>query len=494
MTDLLSITLPTSGLAGCFIDGAWVSPEATLVVENPSRREPIVEVGRASAADVDAAVAAARNSLPGWRARPASERGALLAELGRRLEDDHENIARLLAAETGNAIRTQSRGEAAGAAAVLRYFGGVAVEQKGEVLPFGPDLFSYSTREPIGVVGSIIPWNSPLQLGCGKISMALATGNTLVLKPAEDAPLAVLRLTELAADLLPPGVLNVVTGLGEEAGAALAAHPDVDKLSFTGSSAVGFAVAREAAGRLAHATLELGGKSPCIVFPDAATPERLDATANGIVSAMRFARQGQSCTAGSRLFVHRDVWEPVMERVVEIVESMVVGDALDESADIGAIINAERYDAVRRYVAEAEADGAEFLTGSTPASVEAATAFQPIPTVLTGVDNRWRISREEVFGPVMVAMPWEDERQVIAMANDTHYGLAAYVFSHDVETVHRVTTALEAGWIWVNDGGGQIPGMSYGGVKESGLGREYSIEGALEAYTTRKSVTLRLRS
>ena len=493
MTDLLPITLPTVGLAGCYIDGEWFTPKASLEVENPSRREVITEVGRGGAPEIDAAVAAARRALPGWRTLPAAERGAMLGELARRLDEHHEEVARLLAAETGNVIRTQSRGETGGAAGVLRYFSGVAVEQKGEVLPFGSDLFSYSTREPIGVVGSIIPWNSPLQLGCGKISMALATGNTLVLKPAEDAPLAILRLTELAADLFPPGVLNVVTGLGEEAGVALAAHPGVDKLSFTGSSEVGFAVARQAADRLAHATLELGGKSPCIVFPDAASPERLRTTAQAIVNAMRFARQGQSCTAGSRLFVHRDVWEPVMAAVVEITDAMVVGDALDEAADIGAIVNAERYAEVRAYVAEAEQAGAEFLTGATPAPVDEAPAFQPVPTVIVGVDNSWRISREEVFGPVMVAIPWDDEADVIDMANDTHYGLAAFIFSHDIDTVMRVSSALEAGWIWVNDGGGQIPGMSYGGVKQSGVGREYSIEGALEAYTTRKSVTMRLR-
>jgi acyl-CoA reductase-like NAD-dependent aldehyde dehydrogenase len=492
MTDLLPITLPTAGLAGCFIDGAWHTPEARLEIENPSRREVITEVGRGTAAEIDLAVDAARRALPAWRSRPASERGAMLTELGRRLSEHHEEVARLLAAETGNTIRTQSRGETSGAASVLTYFGGVAVEQKGEVLPFGADLFSYSTREPIGVVGSIIPWNSPLQLGCGKISMALATGNTLVLKPAEDAPLAVLRLTELAADIFPPGVFNVVTGVGEEAGAALAAHPGVNKLSFTGSSQVGFDIARNAADRMAHATLELGGKSPCIVYPDAATPDRLATTAQRVINAMRFARQGQSCTAGSRLFVHADVWEPLMAKVVELAGAMVVGDALDEATDMGAIINAERYSDVRSFIAEAESAGAEFLTGETPPPLDEAASYQPVPTVLAGVGNDWRINREEVFGPVMVAIPWTDEAEVIAMANDTHYGLAAFIFSHDVDTIMRVSRAIEAGWIWVNEGGGQIPGMSYGGIKRSGMGREYSIEGALEAYTTRKSVTMRL--
>ena len=491
---LLPITLPTDGLAGCFIDGEWHQPAAGLLpVENPSRRSTVAEVGRGTSAEIGLAVEAARRALPGWRDLPAAARGEMLSELARRLGDHHEEIARLLAAETGNAVRTQSRGEAAGAAAVLRYFGGAAAEQKGETLPFGSDLFSWTVREPVGVVGSIIPWNSPLQLGCVKIAMALATGNTLVLKPAEDAPLAVLRLAELAADVLPPGVLNVVTGLGYEAGAALGSHPGVDKLSFTGSSEVGFEIARSAAGRLAHVTLELGGKSPCIVLDDAAGDDVIDATAQGVVNAMRFARQGQSCTAGSRLFVHRDVWAPVMSRVVDLVESMTVADALDERADIGAIINAERYAAVREYLVEADRAGAQFLTGATPPPVADAASFQPVPTVLAGVDNSWRIAREEVFGPVMVAIGWDDADEAISMANDTHYGLAAFVFGRDADRVMQMTRRLEAGWIWVNDGGGQIPGMSYGGVKQSGLGREYSIEGALESYTTRKSVTMRLR-
>ncbi len=494
MTTLPLIALPTDGLSGCYIDGGWRRPAdgRTLPVENPSRREPLAEVGRGGLAEVELAVAAARRAFPAWSALDASGRGRRLIGLADLLDEHAEEVARLLAAETGNAIRSQSRAETAGAAAVLRYFGGVAVEQKGETLPLGPGLFSFTTREPVGVVGSIIPWNSPLQLGAVKISMALATGNTLVLKPAEDAPLAVLRLAELATGLFPPGVLNVVTGVGEEAGAAIAGHPGVDKVSFTGSAEAGHLVARAAAERLVPVTLELGGKSPCIVFPDAAAPDRVEATAQRVVNAMRFGRQGQSCTAGSRLFVHADVWDALMPRVVGIVEAMTVGDALDPEVDIGAVINAERYREIRAYVAEAEALGATFLTGSTPAPVDEAAGYWPVPTVLAGLDNSWRIAREEVFGPVMVAIPWTDEASMIEMANDTHYGLAAFVFGHDLDSVIRVCGHLEAGWIWVNEGGGQIPGMSYGGVKQSGLGREYSIEGALDNYTTRKSVTIKI--
>jgi len=489
---LLDYTLPTVGLAGSFIDGAWHWPAsgATIPVENPSRREVICDIGRGTAVEIDLAVAAAQRARIGWAARPAAERGAMLTELGNRLSAHAEEIARILAAESGNAIRTQSRGEVAGAAGVLTYYGGVAVEQKGETLPLGPGLFCYATREPLGIVGSIIPWNSPLQLGAVKISMALTTGNCLVLKPAEDAPLAVLRLAELAADIFPPGVFNVVTGLGEEAGAALAAHPGIAKVSFTGSSEVGKLVGHATADRIANVTLELGGKSPCVIFPDACTPERIDETAQGVVNAMRFARQGQSCTAGSRLFAHRAVWDDLMPRVAEKAAAMRVGDALDEASDIGAVVNAERYGEICAYVAEAEAAGATFLTGETPKPTEA--GFHPVPTILTGLDNSWRIAREEVFGPVLVAIPWEDEAEMIAEANDTHYGLAAFIFTRDISTIMRMTRAIDAGWVQVNQGGGQIPGMSYGGIKQSGMGSEYSIEGALEAYTFRKCVTVAL--
>lgn len=492
MGELLEPKLPDAGLAGSYINGEWHWPAdgRTLVIENPSRRAPICEVGRGAQAEVNLAVEAARAALPAWRALAASERGKLLTELGRRLEANAEEVARVLAAESGNAIKTQSRGEAMGAAGVLKYYGGVAVEQKGETLPLGPGLFSYSTREPHGVVGSIIPWNSPLQLGCVKISMALATGNCLVLKPAEDAPLAILKLAELADGLFPPGVFNVVTGLGEEAGAALANHPGVDKVSFTGSSEVGKLIGHATADRIAKLTLELGGKSPTIVFPDAVENGRLDATAQQVANAMRFARQGQSCTAGSRLFVHRDIWDELMPKVAEKSAALNVGDALDLDVDMGAVVNAERYGEIRAYVAEAEAGGANFLIGETPD--EDPAGFCPKPTIITGVDNSWRIAREEVFGPVMVAIPFETEAEVIEMANDTHYGLAAFLFTHDVSRITRLTRAIDAGWIQVNQGGGQIPGMSYGGTKQSGSGSEYSIEGALEAYTYRKCVTINI--
>ena len=486
------VTLPSAGLAGNFINGEWSKPMGgnTMPVVNPCRLDTIAHVGAADARDVDAAVAAAKAAFPKWRRKAARERGALLIEFGNRISAHAEEIAKILAAETGNALRTQSRPEVASTAEVLRYYGGVIAEQKGETLPLGPGLFSYTTREPLGVVGAIIPWNSPLVLAAVKIGMSLGTGNTLVLKPAEDAPLAVIRIAELASDLFPPGVFNVVTGEGLAAGAPLSAHADVAKVSFTGSHEVGQKVAHAVADRIGHLTLELGGKSPCIVYPDAGADALLDTTVNNIIAAMRFARQGQSCTAGSRLFLHRSIWDKVMPRMVAKVNALKVGDALDEASDIGDVINAERYTAVCGFIKEAIDAGAKVETGKLPPAAQDAKGFFPTPVIFSGVDNTWRIAREEVFGPVLVAIAWTDEAEVLAMANDTHYGLAAYVFTQDLTAALRATEQLDAGWIQVNRAGGQIPGMSYGGAKQSGIGSEYSIEGALESYTQRKSITI----
>lgn len=492
MAETLEHSMPIRGLAGCFINGKWIEPGsgAKRAVENPSRRVPICEIGCGGAEEIDAAVRAAKSAFPAWRALPASERGKCLGKVADLIEANQEELARILAAETGNAIKGQSRGELVGALGVFRYYAGTAVEQKGETLPLGSGLFSYSTREPHGVVGAIIPWNSPLQLGAVKICMALATGNCLVLKPAEDAPLAVLRLMELIEDIFPAGVLNVVAGTGEEAGAALASHPGISKISFTGSSEVGRLVGHAAADRIAKVTLELGGKSPTIVFPDFVAARGASATADQVIGAMRFARQGQSCTAGSRAFIHKDVWDEVVPEIVARVQKLKIGDALDPDADMGAIINAERYGEVRRLLEEARTEGATFLTGGVPE--EDPAGYRPSPTVISGIDNTWRIYREEVFGPVMVVIPFDKESEVVEMANDTHYGLAAFLFTTDVGRIVRLTRAIDAGWMQVNQGGGQIPGMSYGGTKQSGTGSEYSIEGALEAYTFRKCVTINI--
>lgn len=473
------------------IAGEWVGSAdgRTIEVENPGNRTVIGEVPRAGSDDVDAAVRAAAEAFRSWRRVAPRERGKLVSRIAEDLQADVEAMARTVAAETGNAIRTQSRPEANSSADVFRYFGGLASELKGETIPLGENILNYNLREPIGVVGGIIPWNSPILLGALKIAMSLITGNTLVLKAAEDAPLGVLRIAEACNRHLPPGVLNVVTGYGEEAGAALVRHPLVGKLSFTGSTEVGKEVMRTAGDRIVPVSLELGGKSPAIVFPDSDS----EAVADGVISGMRFTRQGQSCTAGSRLFLHESIYESFMQRLITKLGAMKVGDPLDESTDMGAIINRKQFERVCSYIEDGLQTGAHAVIGGMPEKDgPLAGGYYVKPTLFRDADNGWRIAREEIFGPVLVAIPWSDELEVVRMANDSHYGLAAFVWCRDISKALRTAHAIESGWVQVNRGFGQLPGMSYGGVKQSGIGREFSIEGAIDDFTHVKSVTVAL--
>jgi betaine-aldehyde dehydrogenase len=478
--------------ARMLIDGEWVDSlsGATLTVENPAKRRTIAVIPRGGAADVNGAVEAAARAFPAWSKVAPRDRGRLLLRIAERIEERAEELARLIALETGNALRTQARGEARLAADIFRYFGGLGGELKGETIPLGEQVLSYTRREPLGVVGAIIPWNAPVLLGALKIAPALCAGNTLVLKAAEDAPLGVLMMTEMCREYLPAGVLNVLTGLGEECGAPLAQHPLVRKLSFTGSTEVGKLVMAAAAERIVPVSLELGGKSPSIVYPDADEEWVVD----GVIAGMRFTRQSQSCTAGSRLFLHADIFDSFLDKLRTKTQALKLGDPLDEATDIGAIINEKQFRKVRGYVDEGlrRKEARLVFGGLPPEEGPLADGWFAVPTVFAGASNDWRLAREEIFGPVLVAIPWREEADAIRMANDSHYGLAAYVWTHDLGSGLRAAHAIESGWVQVNQGLGQSPGHSYGGYKESGIGREFSLEGMLDSFTQRKNVTVNL--
>ncbi|GEP58256.1 aldehyde dehydrogenase family protein [Reyranella soli] len=477
---------------GMLIGGQWVDSAsgARLTVENPAKKTAVAQVPRGNAADVDRAVAAATKAYAEWRKVPPRERGKVLLKIAEALQARTEEMARTIALETGNALRTQARGEANLTADIFRYFGGLGGELKGETIPLGEHVLSYTRREPLGVVGAIIPWNAPVMLAALKIAPALCAGNTMVMKAAEDAPIGVLLLAEICQQFLPPGVLNLLTGYGEEVGGPLLNHPGIRKLSFTGSTEVGKIVMRAAAERIVPVSLELGGKSPSIVYPDADEDWAVD----GIIAAMRFTRQSQSCTAGSRLFLHEDIFDSFLGKLEKKTTSLKIGDPLDEKTDIGTIINNKQFTKVCKYVDEGlkRSDAKLVFGGLPPKSGPLSEGYFAIPTVFADRSNDWRLAREEIFGPVLVAIRWSDEAEAIRMANDSHYGLAAYVWTHDIGTGLRTAHAIESGWVQVNQGLGQVPGMSYGGYKQSGIGREFSLEGMLDSFTQRKNVTVNL--
>jgi len=480
--------------ARMLIDGAWVDGMSGefLNVENPAKRCPIARVPRGDTADVNGAVAAAAKAFPGWSKTAPRDRGRMLLRIAEALETRSEELARTIALETGNALRNQARPEVRLAVDIFRYFGGLASELKGETIPLGEHMLSYTRREPIGVVGAIIPWNAPVLVGALKIAPALCAGNTIVLKAAEDAPLGVLLMAEISQEFLPRGVLNVLTGLGEECGGALAQHPLVRKLSFTGSTEVGKIIMRAAAERIVPVSLELGGKSPSIVYPDA----NEDWAVDGVIAAMRFTRQSQSCTAGSRLFLHADIFDSFLDKLRNRTRLLKLGDPLDETTDIGSIINEKQFKKVCAYIEEGlqRREAQRIFGGLPPKEGPLSQGYFAIPTVFADASNDWRLAREEIFGPVLVPIPWHDEVDAIRMANDSHYGLAAYVWTHDIGTALRTAHAVESGWVQVNQGLGQQPGHSYGGYKQSGIGREFSLEGMLDSFTQRKNVTVNLNT
>jgi aldehyde dehydrogenase (NAD+) len=458
------------------IAGAQVEALSGRVFEtrNPATGELLAHVAEGDAADIDRAVHAARKAFEGpWRRMIPAERQAILMRLADLVEREAESFALLDTLDMGAPIR-HTRGSGGFLISLLRYYAGMARGLHGETLtPSIHGMFACTLREPVGVVGAITPWNGPLWAAVLKIGPVLATGCTLVLKPAEDSPLSALRLGELALEAgAPPGVINVVTGFGATAGAALAAHDDVDKVAFTGSAATGRKIVQASAGNLKRLSLELGGKSPNIVFADA----DLSAAAPAAAIAA-FANSGQICSAGTRLFVERGVYDEFVARVAAFGATLRIGDGRDPATDLGPLVSARQLGRVEAYLDGARADGAHvFSGGGRPAGPAFENGHFITPTVLTGADDGMRIVREEVFGPVVAALPFDDIDEVTRRANATRYGLGAGVWTRDVGKALRMGRDLAAGSVWINAYNVLDPAIPAGGYKESGHGREYGMD------------------
>ncbi|MBB4285396.1 aldehyde dehydrogenase family protein [Roseospira goensis] len=469
------------------IDGAFVAAASgrTFDVVNPATGVVIGQAAEGDAADVDRAVAAAAAAQAEWKTVPARQRGKLVAACGARLAEHVDELGRLIALETGKALRTESRVEASVLADMFVFFGGLGSELKGETVPFNPSMMTVTVREPVGVVGAIIPWNVPLLLMAMKIAPALVAGNTVVVKSAEEAPLTVLRVCQIMNEILPAGCFNMLSGFGPECGGPLVAHPKVAKVSFTGSVETGRIVARAAADRLIPATLELGGKSPMIVMGDA----DLDRAVEGAITGMRFTRQGQSCTASSRIYVHESVHDAFVEKVRARVDAMKMGDPLDEETDIGTIISPQQLEKVKGYIEAGRKAGATAITCSRmPKDPALSKGLFLQPVVFTDIAADAPPAKEEIFGPVACIFRFSDYEEALAAANDSEYGLAATIWTKDLRTAMDATQRLEAGFVQVNQNLVVQPNLSYGGVKSSGLGKEASLESMLEHFTHKKTI------
>ena len=475
------------------IGGQWVTAASgkTFETMNPSTAEVLAHVAEGDTEDINRAVIAARKAFESgpWPKLTPSQRGRLLLKLADLIEQNAEELAQLETLDNGKPIKYAKGGDVPLTADHFRYFAGWATKIEGETIPVSiPNMFTYTLREPLGVVGQIIPWNFPLQMASWKLAPALACGNTVILKPAEQTPLTALRLGELICEAgFPDGVVNIIPGFGETAGAALVAHPDVDKIAFTGSTEVGKKIARVCTDTLKKVTLELGGKSPNIIFPDA----DMKFAIRGALNAIYF-NQGEVCTAGSRLFIHSSVYDQVMSGLSEGASRMKVGVGIDPTTDMGPLVSQEQLNRVTGYIETGKHEGAKVVTGGERPGGEIAQGYFMRPTIFDGVHDDMTIAREEIFGPVVVALPFEDVEEVAARANKSIYGLAAGVWTSDVKKAHKVAAALKAGVVWVNTYNQFDAAAPFGGYKQSGYGREMG-HAVLDAYTQTKTVWVNLR-
>ena len=477
------------------INNEWVEPAEgkTFEVFDPARDVKIADCAAGSKKDIDKAVKAARKAFDPespWRKMTPSERSRIIYRIGELIEENSDELASLETLDNGKPFAIAKAADVALAADIFRYMAGWATKIEGSTIPInvpyapGAQFHAYTRREPIGVVGQITPWNFPLLMVAWKVSPVLACGCTVVLKPAEQTPLSALRLGELCIEAgLPAGVLNIVTGMGEDAGAPLAAHPDVDKIAFTGSTEVGRLIAKAATGNLKKVTLELGGKNPNVILPDA----DLDLAIPGASDAI-FFNQGQVCCAGSRLFAHKSVYDEVIEGISAHAKKIKVGSGFDASTQMGPLVSREQFDRVSGFLDYGKSSGARATAGGKACD---RPGYFVEPTVLVDADDDSRLVREEIFGPVVVATPYDDEADLVRRANSTEFGLAAGVWTRDVKKAHRIAHAIRAGTVWVNCYNIFDAALPFGGYKQSGWGREMGQE-VLNNYLETKSVVMAL--
>jgi aldehyde dehydrogenase (NAD+) len=471
------------------INNRWVSAESgrTFGTINPSTGEEICQVAEADSADVDKAVKAARNAFENgpWRKMPASERGRLLHRFADLVEKNADELARLESLDNGKPVAIARAVDVPASVSCYRYFAGWADKVHGKTIPIDGDYFCYTKHEPVGVVGQIIPWNFPLLMQAWKLAPALATGNTVVMKPAEQTPLSALRIGELIVEAgFPEGVVNMLPGYGPTAGAAIAEHMDVDKVAFTGSTEVGHLIMGAAARtNLKRVTLELGGKSPNIVFADTDLDEAVEGAHFGL-----FFNHGQCCCAGSRVFVEEKIYDQFVERSGARARKRTVGDPFDPATEQGPQVDQAQFDKVMGYIDSGRSEGAKLVCGGGRVGNR---GYFIEPTVFADVDDEMTIAREEIFGPVMSVIPFKSVDEVIARANRTNYGLAAAVWTRDIKKAHAIADSVRAGTVWVNCYNVLDTRAPFGGFKQSGIGRELGEYG-LQQYTEVKTVTVKL--
>ena len=470
-----------------FIAGTWRAPVSgeTYTTINPATEEPSAEVGKGDERDLDLAVAAARKAFDQgpWPRMSAADRGRIVWKLGDLIQQNLDEMARLESLNTGKTMFDSGKVEIPFAAEVFRYYAGWATKIHGETLALRDNAFTFTLRQPVGVVGAIVPWNFPFLLASWKIAPALAAGNTVVLKPASLTPLTALKFAELCQQAgLPEGVFNVVTGPGGTVGMALVRDPRVDKIAFTGSTDVGKQIMREAAGTLKRLSLELGGKSPNIVFADA----DMDAAVKGAMTGI-FYNKGEVCAAGSRLFVEEKIHAELMAQLTERVKGLKVGDPMDKATRMGPVVSRQQMETVLGYIEAGKREGARLVAGGGRANVGNGKGYFVEPTIFDDVTNRMKIAREEIFGPVLSVIPFTSIDDGLAQGNDTAYGLAAAVWTRDVAKALRAARAIRAGTVWVNAYNLFDAALPFGGFKESGFGREMGSVG-LDHYTEVKTV------